>query len=127
LTIAIILRAAAALGASIKTNVNFALSSTAGLLLFLVLIPLNAGADYLNLTGSNYFGPLGEETATASSTPVLVGTDVSQAAGGRSHSLFVKTDGTLWAMGGNINGQRDDGAQHTRSGGHQCFADCRGK
>ena len=36
-------------------------------------------------------------------------TDVSQVAGGGYHSLFVKTDGTLWTTGANWYGQLGDG------------------
>ena len=52
------------------------------LYLLLVVLPTSSRADALNVTGSNYYGQLGEETMTASSTPVLLGTDVSQAAAG---------------------------------------------
>jgi alpha-tubulin suppressor-like RCC1 family protein len=60
--------------------------------------------------GLNESGQLGVAVTTADwddyhSTPVLVATGVARIAAGTNHSLFVKTDGTLWAMGDNSHGQ----------------------
>jgi len=62
--------------------------------------------------GDNVFGQLGDITASVvggqnRSSPVQVGalTNWSQVGAGRYHSLAVKTDGTLWAWGGNDDGE----------------------
>jgi len=39
----------------------------------------------------------------------IVGGNVTAIAGGNYHSLFLKSDGSLWAMGYNSNGQLGDG------------------
>jgi len=67
--------------------------------------------------GWNEFGQLGDGTTTNSSTPVqVVGpggsgwlTDVQAVAAKWGHSLALKTDGTVWAWGGNWCGQLGDG------------------
>ena len=63
--------------------------------------------------GKSEFGQLGNGIAadrfTPTSTPVQVATDVIAVAAGNTHSLFVKSDGTLWAMGYNYYGQLGDG------------------
>jgi alpha-tubulin suppressor-like RCC1 family protein len=54
---------------------------------------------------------LGDGTQTSRSTPVQVRnlTGVVAVAAGGSHSLAVKSDGTLWAWGWNLRGQLGDG------------------
>ncbi|MDF9827274.1 alpha-tubulin suppressor-like RCC1 family protein [Ereboglobus sp. PH5-10] len=42
-------------------------------------------------------------------TPEQIATDVLEIAAGWNHTLFVKTNGELWAMGWNIDGQLGDG------------------
>ena len=57
---------------------------------------------------SNGYGQLGDNTTANRSTPVTTfvgGSNWKQVAGGRDHSLAVKTDGTLWTWGRNNNGQ----------------------
>jgi len=49
------------------------------------------------------------------STPVQVAAGVVSASAGGYHSLYVETDGTLWAMGNNSYGQLGDGTTTDRS------------
>ena len=71
-----------------------------------------SGAATTYLWGDNAWGQIGNSTlVTPISSPVTVGgtsTWKSIAAGG-SHTLAVKSDGTLWAWGYNQNGQLGDG------------------
>ena len=48
---------------------------------------------------------LGDKTDRDTPTQVTNGNDVVAVAAGCYHSLFVKRDGTLWAMGYNDSGQ----------------------
>jgi alpha-tubulin suppressor-like RCC1 family protein len=62
--------------------------------------------------GSNREGQLGDGTTTNSSTPVQVHglSGVTAAiAGGEDHSVALRSDGTVWAWGGNLYGQLGDG------------------
>ena len=68
--------------------------------------------------GSNVQGELGDGTATGKSSPIQIGslTNWSKVSAGRnSFSLAVKTNGTLWAWGYNIDGMLGDGTTTTRS------------
>jgi len=66
--------------------------------------------------GRNVFGELGNSTSNDSSTPVQVKgvggvdylTGVSQIAAGMYHSTALKSDGTVWSWGYNVNGQLGD-------------------
>ena len=44
-----------------------------------------------------------------------VASGVSAMAAGYNHSFYLKTDGTLWAMGRNTNGQLGDGTTTSRN------------
>ena len=58
--------------------------------------------------GTNHYGMLGHNQASTNySSPKQVGsdTDWSQVTGGYQHSLFLKTDGTLWSVGEDGNGR----------------------
>ena len=70
---------------------------------------LSIGADgTLWAMGDNTYGQLGVQNtqyATRTSIPVSVASNVVAAAAGYGHALFVKNDGTLWAMGNNAAGQ----------------------
>jgi len=76
----------------------------------------------LQATGYNYYGQLGDNTNTTRASPVQVcdssgvpATNVIAVAAGSFHSLFVKNDGTLWAMGYNYYGQLGDGTTTSRT------------
>ncbi len=58
--------------------------------------------------GRNLDGQLGVNNTTSRSTPVttlLGGTNWKSIAGGYSHTIALKTDGTLWSWGRNLDGQ----------------------
>jgi alpha-tubulin suppressor-like RCC1 family protein len=63
--------------------------------------------------GYNYFGQLGDGKsgvlATTNQPEQIVGSNVTAIAAGTYHSLFLKSDGSLWGMGMNNNGQLGDG------------------
>lgn len=75
-------------------------------------------------TGRNYYGQLGigvmgladrnvaVQVMKADSTPL---TDVVAIAAGGEHSLFLRRDGTVWAVGYNLWGQLGDSSLTTRS------------
>ena len=68
--------------------------------------------------GSNSFGRLGDDTLTQRNSPVsVVGgfTDWISASAGDSHSLGVRTNGTLWAWGGNYGKLGDNTITSRRS------------
>jgi hypothetical protein len=61
--------------------------------------------------GYNNDGSLGDGTySNAYSPELIVASGVTAVAAGWQHSLFLKSDGSLWAMGGNYEGQLGDGA-----------------
>jgi alpha-tubulin suppressor-like RCC1 family protein len=67
--------------------------------------------------GSNNRGQIGDNTITNRSSPVsVVGgfTDWCQASAGESHSLAVRSNGTLWAWGCNTTGQLGDNSITSR-------------
>ncbi len=71
--------------------------------------------------GLNYFGQLGDGTGTDRHTPVQthgegdIGflTDIIAIAAGYSHTVALKSDGTVWAYGRNYFGQLGDGTTAT--------------
>ncbi len=74
--------------------------------------------------GNNYFGQLGVTTTETcgystpcSTTPIQISafTDVTAVAAGHYHSIALKTDGTVWAWGGNDYGQLGDGTRDDRA------------
>jgi alpha-tubulin suppressor-like RCC1 family protein len=70
------------------------------------------------LWGNNFNGQLGDNTTANKSSPVQTvsgGVNWQQVAGGQSHTLAIKTDGTLWAWGYNYYGQLGDNTRTNRS------------
>ena len=68
--------------------------------------------------GENYYGELGNGTTSgysANPTPFIVASNVMTLASGSYHSLFVKNDGTMSAMGWNNYGQLGDGNSNNTS------------
>ena len=66
----------------------------------------------------NGFGQLGDNTTTSRSSPVQTvafGTNWKQVSCGGSHTLAIKTDGTLWGWGYNNYGQLGDNTLNSRS------------
>ncbi|MGO9138738.1 MAG: carboxypeptidase-like regulatory domain-containing protein [Syntrophales bacterium] len=63
--------------------------------------------------GSNYNGQLGDGATSDVYTPVAVsgmsGTGAIGVAAGYDHAVVMKTDGTVWAWGGNSHGQLGNG------------------
>jgi alpha-tubulin suppressor-like RCC1 family protein len=73
--------------------------------------------DSLYVWGNNGSGQTGDNTTVTKSSPVQVGslTTWSQISGGQTHSMAIKTDGTLWTWGFNNNGRLGDGTGTFRS------------
>ena len=68
--------------------------------------------------GDNSYGQLGTNNTTSRSSPVQIagaGTAWKLIAAGSYHSLAIKTDGTLWAWGGNGLGELGDDSGSARS------------
>ncbi|WP_350356638.1 T9SS type A sorting domain-containing protein [Hymenobacter canadensis] len=72
--------------------------------------------------GDNSSGQLGDGSTTSQRIPVFVPTPVGAQAGtswtqvvaGYAHTLALRSDGTLWAWGGNLYGQLGDGTTTDR-------------
>ena len=70
------------------------------------------------LWGWNSAGPLGDNTTTDRSSPVQTiagGTNWSKVTGGNNYTAAIKTDGTLWLWGSNIQGQLGDNTKTNKS------------
>jgi alpha-tubulin suppressor-like RCC1 family protein len=77
--------------------------------------------------GDNDVGELGDGTTDngnyATNLPEeIVGTNVTAIAAGYSHSLFLKSDGSLWAMGDNFFGDLGDGTYNSTNRPEQIVA-----
>jgi alpha-tubulin suppressor-like RCC1 family protein len=67
---------------------------------------------------NNVFGALGDNTITSRSSPVQTvagGTNWKQVACGYAQIAAIKTDGTLWSWGNNVNGQLGNNTTTNRS------------
>ena len=64
--------------------------------------------------GANSSGQLGDGSTTNRSLPKKIDENVSQVSAGSGHRLYVKTDGSFWAMGSNQFGQLGDGTTTNR-------------
>ncbi len=86
--------------------------------LIFALSVLNADAQQNQATGlawgSNAYGQFGNGTLTNSPTPVPVSnlSGLTAVAGGGGHSLWLKSDGTVWASGLNNVGQLGSGGAY---------------
>ncbi|MFP3600247.1 hypothetical protein SB679_26315, partial [Chryseobacterium sp. SIMBA_029] len=65
---------------------------------------------------SNDSGQIGNGTTIDRNTPILIGTatDWKSVSIGFSHTIALKTDGTLWTWGRNNNGQLGDGTTSSK-------------
>ena len=72
--------------------------------------PLNLGT-----MGANAHGQLGDGTTTGRDALQQVATGVARVSAGGEHTLFIKADGTLWAVGRNSRGQLGDGTTTERT------------
>jgi alpha-tubulin suppressor-like RCC1 family protein len=97
---------------------DFPMSSFSFLRLMLVVAVLSvtttsvthALEPVLFATGSNATGQFGDGDAHSRKTPVTIATDVAKVISGKEHTLFLKTDGTLWGSGNNAYRQLEDRA-----------------
>jgi alpha-tubulin suppressor-like RCC1 family protein len=77
---------------------------------------ISVGSTALRGMGYNIGGELGDGTFTNHPTPeIIVSNAVSSIACGNLHSLFVKTDGSLWGMGDNSAFQLGIGASPSKT------------
>jgi len=84
-----------------------------------VPVALWASGGQLWSMGQNSNGQLADGTYTSRSNPAQVVSGIAEVASGGSategsHTLYLKTDGTLWAMGYNLYGQLGDGTTTNR-------------
>ena len=76
--------------------------------------------------GYNTYGQLGDGTSGLNNQTnrpeQIVASNVTAIAAGQWHSLFLKSDGSLWAMGANYNGQLGDGTYNNTNRPEQVVA-----
>ncbi len=86
--------------------------ATAGANHTVAIAPKGAASRPAYVWGDNTWGQIGDGTQVGpKSTPVSLGasTQWKSVAAGGSHTLAIKSDGTLWAWGLNVDGQLGDG------------------
>lgn len=79
---------------------------------------LLGGAGGVRCWGSNQFGQLGDGATSDRSVPFLVPqitADAARISAGSFHTCAVKTDGSAWCWGYNLNGRLGDGTVINRS------------
>jgi alpha-tubulin suppressor-like RCC1 family protein len=88
----------------VQSGATFAFTAGKGSHCLFVVLP---GIGRMSAMGSDFFGQLGDGKSGTNSyiSEVVVPTDVSAVAAGVDNSAFIKTDGSLWAMGRNEWGQ----------------------
>ena len=116
-----------------NSTINYSSPVQVGIGTWLDVIPgyLNAyGIDSSNRLyswGRNSDGALGQNHVSPLyiSSPVQVGalTDWESGAAGQNIGAFIKTDGTLWSVGGNLSGTLGDGTTINKSSPVQVGAD----
>ncbi|MCX6896338.1 MAG: hypothetical protein NTZ16_12735 [Verrucomicrobia bacterium] len=73
--------------------------------------------------GDNSYGQLGDGTNTKTNRPKqIVTSGVTAIAAGANHSLFLKSNGSLWVMGDNSNGELGDGTNNSTNRPEQIVA-----
>jgi alpha-tubulin suppressor-like RCC1 family protein len=68
--------------------------------------------------GNNGFGQLGDNTVISKSSPVLISNpfdSFTQVSAGRFHNVAIRSDGTLWGWGLNIDGRLGDNSTVNKS------------
>ncbi len=76
-----------------------------------ISVPVSVTVSNPSLFGFGYNsdGELGNGTYQNTNTPITIASGVTTMVAGGYHTLFVKTDGTLWTMGLNLYGQLGNG------------------
>ncbi len=82
-----------------------------------------SGGYKLLAAGLNASGQLGDGTTADRASPYLLANNVVQVSTGYIHSLFLRSDHTLWALGDNTDGRLGDGTTTSRSTAVQIAAD----
>jgi alpha-tubulin suppressor-like RCC1 family protein len=78
--------------------------------------------------GDNFNGDLGNGTDNKTNGPEqIVASNVTAIAAGCLHSLFLKSDGSLWSMGQNNYGQLGDGHNYNTNRPEQIVAGLPGR
>lgn len=68
--------------------------------------------------GNNFYGELGDGTTVGRTAPVIIGAasnDWASVSAGGGHGIGVRTNGTVWAWGGNFSGEIGDGTTTQRN------------
>jgi hypothetical protein len=79
------------------------------------ITPPPVGARDLGAMGYNFYGQLGDGSNTDRATPTRIATDVAAVSASSHHTVYIKSDDSLWAMGSNSSGQLGDGSAINRN------------